>query len=255
MKKTLIVLIGMLVITGTVFAKPAATNQQTSAAIKLYKAGDYTNSYVSFSNIVNKDPSNALAYYYLGMSSVQLGKRDEAIENYQKAVDLSPNGILGSYAKKGILCIEEPESCHASTNSNNDNESPEDKFIRSSFGSGFSQKARGTHEKEKIENIRREINRNNEIPPQQFKEYRDFSSQAPTNDEIVAAMRVLQAAGIGFGNRQISDIDSLLGVNNSANRSGYEVLNLLMNGNQGRNSNIDPQIIQSMLTNQMTASF
>ena len=31
----------------------------------------------------------------------------------------------------------------------------------------------------------REMNRNNSVEPQKFKEYKDFSGEVPTNDEIV----------------------------------------------------------------------
>jgi len=259
MKKTFLFLISILVIgsfASSAMAKPAATNAKTASAIKLYKAGNYTKSYVTFSDIVSKDPSNALAYYYLGMTSVQLGKKDEAIENYNKAIQLSPNGILGSYAKKGVKCIEEPVACHATVKVEEENLTPEDRFIKGSFGSGFSQKARSVHEKEKIENMKREINRNNEIAPQQFKEYRDFSSYAPTNDEIVNALRVLKAAGLSDMinvNGHNAELQALLGSNNNQNKGGYDMLNLMFN-NQGA-SGLSPEAIQALMTSQMTASF
>ena len=248
----------MLVLgTMVVNAKPATTSPATAAAIKLYKSGNYIQSYLSFSEIVKKDPSNALAYYYLGMSSVQLGKKDEAIDNYSKAVELSPNGILGSYAKKGIKCAEDPVTCHDTPVSTKKSEdTPEDKFIKGAFGSGLSNSARGVHEKQKIENIKREINRNDDLSPQKFKEYKDFSSYAPTNDEIVSALKTLQAAGLTnmLGGQNYSDISYMLGTQ-SSNSNNYDVLNALLGGNGGVNANINPQIIQSLLTTQMTAGF
>ena len=50
---------------------------------------------------------------------------------------------------------------------------------------------------QKVENLMREMNRKDNITPQKFKEYKDFSNAAPSNDEIVAALRVLQRAGFG----------------------------------------------------------
>ena len=258
MKKTILALLSILIITASmdcVSAKTAKTSPETAAAIKLYKAGDYTQSYVKFSNIVKKDPSNALAYYYLGMSSIQIGKKDEGIENYNKAVELSPNGILGSYAKKGIRCAEDPIACHNPEAAANDQ--PEDKFIKSPFGSGFSEQARGTFEKHKIENMMREINRKDEITPQKFKDYKDFSSQAaPTDEEVAAAINVLRKAGLGDiigGQNYSSDINSLVGIQQNSNNSDYAMMNLLLNGNG--NTNLNPQVIQSLLTSQMTANF
>ena len=261
MKKSILAILSILIITlsvDCVFAKTAKTNPETSAAIKLYKAGDYTQSYVKFSDIVKRDPSNALAYYYLGMSSIQIGKKSEGIDNYNKAIELSPNGILGSYAKKGIRCAEDPYTCHNTSITDSDDQ-PEDKFIKSPFGSGFSEQARSTFERHKIENMMREINRSDEIAPQKFKDYKDFSSQAaPTDEEIAAAIKVLQKAGLGdyIGNQSyLSDINSLAGVQQNSNTSDYAMLNLLMNGNGTSSTNLNPQIIQSLLTSQMTANF
>ena len=257
MKKPILILLSVMVLgmATVVNAKQATTNPATAAAIKLYKAGNYTQSYLTFSEIVKKDPSNALAYYYLGMSSVQLGRRDEAISNYTRAMELSPNGILGSYAKKGIKCAEDPLTCHeVPVQTKAEEESPEDKFIRGAYGSGLSEKARGVHEKQKMENIKREINRRDEIAPQSFKEYRDFSSQGPSNEEIVSAIKTLQAAGIyDVQGGDYSGISNILGTQNGSN--GYDVLNLLLGANKGNSSNLNPQIIQSLLTTQMTAGF
>ena len=83
MKKTVLILLGAIMLSSavnTVSAKPAATNPVTAAAIKLYKSGDYIQSYIELKKIIDKDPSNALAYYYLGMTSVRLGKKEEAID-------------------------------------------------------------------------------------------------------------------------------------------------------------------------------
>ena len=95
------------------------------------------------------------------------------------------------------------------------------------------------------------MNRKNEITPSQFKEYKDFSSEAPTNDEIVSALRVLQRAGLSdilAGNNRFNEMSLLTGGQNNSN----SVLNLLMGNN---NNSLSPQIIQSLLTNQMTTGF
>ena len=259
MKKTILVLLSILIL-GTmatvVNAKPATTSPATAAAIKLYKAGNYTQSYLTFSDLVKKDSSNALAYYYLGMSSVQLGKIEEAINCYNKVVELSPKGVLGSYAKKGIKCAYDPLTCHSEpAEKPNSNDTEEDKFIKGKFGLGLSEQAQGVHERQKIESIKRDINRNDDIPPQRFKEYKDFSSQGPSNEEIVSALRTLQAAGFNnfTGGQDFSDISYVLGTQGNYNNN--EMLNLLLGGNRNTGANINPQIIQSLLTTQMTAGF
>lgn len=262
MKKSILVLLSIMVFAAavnTVTAKPAPTNQVTSSAIKEYKSGNYTKAYTSFTKIVKDDPSNALAYYYLAMTDVQLGKLEDAVKNYETVIRMSPNGVLGNYAKRGKKCVETPEKCHeVEVSPAQANETEEDKFIKGVFGSGFSKDARGVHEQQKIENLKREINRRDELTPNDFKGYKDFSSQAPTNDEIVTAIRTLQRAGMTdlFGtNSYNSDISAMLGVENGSNRSGYDALNMLFGQNRNGANNLDPQVIQSLLTTQMTTGF
>lgn len=254
MKKSIIVLLSVLVSAMAINAASARTfakNAETANAIKMYKAGNYTQAYTGLKQVVEKDPSNGLAYYYLGMTSTQLGNKKEAIENYEKAIELSPNGILGRYAKKGKTCLEDPIKCNAPFDYN-DGESSEDRFIKSK--TIFSDEARNKDETEKINNLRREMNRGNEIPPQRFKDYKDFSSQAPSNDEIVNAIRILQRAGlsnmIGSANNS-SDLSMIVG--NSGTQNNYDVLNMLFSGEQ--NSKVSPQVLQMLLSSQMSTSF
>ena len=179
------------------------------------------------------------------MTSAQIGKKDEAVANYEKVISLSPNGQLGRYATKGKTCLETPDKCHEEST-----ETAEDSFIQSRFGTGFSDKARSEYEKQKIENLMREMNRGNDVTPQKFRDYKDFSSEVPTNDEIVAALRVLQRAGLSdVLNNNVNEMSLLTG--NNENNSNA-MLNMLMGSG---NSSLSPQVIQSLLTNQMSVGF
>ncbi|MBR6126398.1 hypothetical protein IKQ21_01810 [bacterium] len=242
MKKIFLTVISLMILSLTISSTYAKTtsNSSLASAIKLYKSGNYTQAYLAFQNIVSKDPSNAVACYYLAISSVQVGKKEEAIENYTKVIELSTNRQLTNYAKKGKICIEDAEKC---SDSFDDGDTDIDKFVKSRFGTGFSNEARSEFEKQKIENLKREINRNGEISPSKFREYRDFSSELPTNDEIVSAMRVLQQAGL-------SDF-SYNGMY-SANNSDMQMLNMLTGGDT---SKISPDVLQSLLTNRFTGGF
>lgn len=245
MKKHILMLISILVLFSAVNIANAktTTNSALSSAIRLYKGGNYSACYTSLTSYVEKDPSNAVAYYYLAMASAQIGKKSEAISNYEKAIAISPNGQIGIYAQKGKTCLETPDKCHDESET-----SAIDSFIQGKFGSGFSEEARSDFEKHKIDNLMREMNRDNDISPQKFKDYKDFSSEVPTNDEIVSALRVLQRAGLSDITGYSSDVSALMGNQNSNNA----MLEMLM----GRNSSsLSPQVIQSLLTNQMSTSF
>lgn len=247
MKKYILVLMSALILSSGInnaFAK-SGTDTSLASAIKMYKAGNYSQSYQVFSNIVKRDPSNAVAYYYLAMTQAQIGLKDEALESYAKVLTLSPNGKLGRYAQKGKTCIETPDKC-----GDTDEATELDTFVQRTFGSGFSEEARSKYEKNKIENLMREMNRKNDLTPAKFKEYKDFSSMnndgTPTNDEIVAAIRVLQNAGIYniLGNNNLSSI-SLLNDIQGGNYRSEDILNMMGNG-----TSINPMLIKSLLTNQ-----
>lgn len=250
MKKHILVILSVLICTMSMAVVDAksTTSPALASAIKMYKTKNYSGCYIALNDIVKKDPSNALAYYYLAMSSAQIGKKDEAIDNYTKVMSLSPNGVLGKYAAKGKVCLENPDKCHEPE----EVADPDDAFIRGGFGSGFSEKVRSDYEKQKIENLMREMNRGKDVQPQNFKDYKDFSSQAPTNDEIVAALRVLQRAGLNdlVRGNNVTDLSLLTG------NQGYNNENAVLNMLTGNgSSSLNPQVIQSLLTNQMSIGF
>ena len=248
MKKKLLIALTALILTsafGISYAK-TTVNSDLAEAIKMYKAGNYSGCYEKLETAIKKDPSNALGYYYKAMTSAQIGKKAEAIENYEKALSVAPsNSNLTTYAEKGLRCLNEPEKCHQA-----EFESDIDRFIRSKGGARFTDQVRSDYERLKIENMMREMNRSDDIDPRRFKDYKDFSSMntdgtMPSNDEIVAAIRTLQKAGIYTGmDNGILDLSLLTGENRN-----NAMLNMM------GNSSLSPQVIQAMLTNNMSLGF
>lgn len=251
MKKQILTILAVIICSmsmACVEAKTSAT-PAVNAAIKLYKAKNYSECYNSLKQVVAKDPSNALAYYYLAMASAQIGKKDEAIDNYAKVINLSQPGTqLEKYATKGKVCLETPDQCNAEE----EQQTALDKFINRSYGSGFSIPVRSDYEQQKIENLMREMNRGKDVEPAKFKEYKDFSSSAePTNEEIVAAIRTLQRAGLGnIMNSGTSELSLLTG--NYDRNNTAAIMNMLTGEGD---ANLSPQVIQSLLTNQMSIGF
>lgn len=238
MKKCLLLSLFLMFATSNIAFSEYNIESTLPNAIKLYKNGNYSQAYCILEDVVAKDPSNPLAYYYLAMTATQLGRKDEAISNYDKVLTLeTKNSNLKRYAKKGKTCIETPESCH-----NAMYETVEEEFILKK-GVKFSDKVKNDYEQLKLENMMREMNRNDSIEPQKFKEFKDFSS-VPTNDEIVAAIRVLQKAGISnfVGN------NDMYMLNNNNTRQDF-MLNML--GSSGANQHL----IQALLTNNITQGF
>ena len=172
MKKKISAILSILLVTAFLSSANATTKNNVAAAIKLYKAGNYSECYSNLKEYVKQDGANILAYYYLAISSAQVGNNEEAISNYQKVLNLAPkSSSLYRYAFKGKSCLEEPEKCKTSTYN-----SPLESFITSRNSESFTEEVKSEYEKLKIEQLMREMNRSTEISPDRFKEYRDFSS-------------------------------------------------------------------------------
>ncbi len=244
MKKKLLTILSILILSSTIGTTSAKTSVSSdlAGAIKLYKEGNYTQCYTTLADIAKKEPSNALVYYYLALAATQVGNQQEAITNYEKTLTLAaPNTNLATYAKKGKVCLETPDKCQASVF-----ETELEEFIHSKKREKLSNTAKSEYEKLKIENMMREMNRNDNIAPQRFKEYKDFSSynteKSPSNDEIVAAIRTLQRAGLTSG---MNDFSLLTGAPTSQN----SMLNLM------GSSSLNPQVIQALFSNNMSLGF
>ena len=239
MKKKILTILSILML--SLAANANTDNTSIMDIIRLYKAGNYSECYLELENFIKNEPDNALANYYMGMTSAQVGKRNDAISYYEKVLLLeTSNNNLYRYAQKGKRCLESPDKCEENLFG-----SMEDEFIQNKKSPKYTEQVRGELERLKIENFMREMNRNDSIDASQFREYKDFSN-VPTNDEIVAALRTLQRARLGnVLNNNIADISYL-----TNDRQQNTMLNLL------GSSSMNPQFIQAMLlNNSMTQGF
>ncbi len=246
MKKSILIILGFIIFCstcGTVCSKSRMSTELVEA-IKTYKAQNYSECYMMLENILKEDSGNVLAHYYMAITSAQIGKKEEAIANYDKVLILSPeNNTLNRYAKKGKRCIETPDKCEESLY-----DSLEDEFIQERSGKNFSEDVQNDYQRLKLENFMREMNRSEDLETPKFKEFKDFSSSAnPTNDEIVAALRVLQKAG--FNNvlkNDLNNVDLSVLTGNPQQNNMYNMFG---------NTSMSPQLIQALLTNNMAQGF
>ncbi len=84
---------------------PSDRNVDFAAAESKIKAGDYTAAIASLLKVTKDEPKNADAYNYLGYSHRKLGKFDEALGYYQKALSLDPDH-LGANEYLGELYLQ-----------------------------------------------------------------------------------------------------------------------------------------------------
>lgn len=254
----------------------ASSSTAVKNAAKKYKMGNYTGCLQDCQDIVAKDPSNALAYYYIAISYVQAGKKDKAVEAYSKVLGLKPTAILADYATTGKRCIETPDQCVAKDGT--DTSDPDlDKLINSSSADGLSSKVRQDLEQKQLEIIKNNINNGQEVDDYNLKKINDASGQAipsdtnlvaekkPTNDEVVAAIKVLQNAGVNpyettaaYQNPDAIQADMLSSFNNpSGNGEKDAVLNmipLMMAQSKTGQGNYSPQLMQAFIMNSMMGS-
>ena len=291
MKKYLLS-IALIIVFSQFFSCAFAANYSVSSpvkvAIKKYKAGNYTGCLQDMQSIVSRDPSNAIAYYYMAMAYAQAGKKDQAITSYQKVLGLKPNATLYTYAAKGKRCLETPDKCTDPTQASSDI----DKMVTSPYGDGLSNTVRVDVEKKHLDTLKNEINADKDVNNYELRKFRDYTNQhselktegktasknsdEPSNDEIVAALKVLTKAGLnpyaqqngvnpyqyqqmaGAQNTEMAQLNMLMNGNNQGNNNNNNsMMNMIpmmmaqSKSGQGGGSSYNPQMMQAMMMNSM----
>ena len=283
-----------------VLAKSGALSTPVKIAIKKYKVGNYTGCLQDCLAISKKDPSNSIIYYYMAMSYVQAGKKDAAIRSYSRVLSLKPNPKLLEYATTGKRCLETPDKCQLETTTPGSS-SDVDKFIARPYSDGLSDSVKADFEKKHLETVKQEINNNDDVDGYQLKQFKDYSKQhsqvevngekiaqkKPSNDEIVAALKVLNDAGLSSyvqqsqaqaqqTQQQVQTTENVYPYNQANCQTPEQTqLNMLMGGNsqysnnnammnmipymlaqsKDGKSNYSPQLMQSVIMNSMMTDF
>lgn len=292
MKKYLVSLTAILVLSAMAssctFAKTTSASSSVKIAIKKYKMRNYTGCLQDCQAIVQRDPSNALAYYYMGMSYAQAGMKDAAVNSYARVLALNPNPRLLEYATTGKRCLETPDKCHPSDTSQQD-QSALDKFIASPTVDGLSSTVRKGVQQRSLEAIKNEINSDKEIDSYDLKKLNQNDDQVlkqdkiasdasatpqntPTNDEIVAALKVLKKAGLAdysqaavnnpyaqaanYQNPEQAQLNMLMGADGKSqnNDAMMNMLPFMLAQNKNGNGNYSPQMMQAVIMNSMMSN-
>jgi len=271
----------LLVIFVLLFSPPGAFAQggdSLETAISLYKAGNYETCIISMNNVVKEDPSDSLAYYYLGLSYAKKNQRDLAIKNYDKVIALSSDKTLKNLAKQGKIALGgvSMTACDAPLTSTVEENIPD---------SNLKDHVRWPAESK----IKSDAVVSKPKTPQLNKN----GQKSPTNDEIVQAIRVLQKAGLyspmglvpgATNNNMNPKVDSkllqeqmlmqalnsnqnqqnnnnpmaaLMGMGNgNNNNNNNNMMNMLPYLNQkGGNPQVNQQFLQTMMMSQMMPNF
>ncbi len=244
-----------LVLVGFAVAQTAsfAANVSDSAIrmlVSKYKAHNYLGCIQDSETILKTNPSNVFALYYKGLAYTQLGKKEEAIETFEKVKTLNTSSQLTQYATKGIACLNNSEECRAGDSNELD------AFIKSN--KFYDQSVQTEVNKKKLERIKENIN--DELAPKKSE-----AEAMPTNDEIAQAVKTLAKIGLNpmanqatggmyAQNPEMMQMNMLLGNNSNHQNNSMDMIQMLMMNQNGK-QNISPELIQTMMMSQMNPDF
>lgn len=291
MNKKILSLMAILVLSIQFSSGAWANNNSVSvrSAIKKYKTGNYTGCLQYCQNLVRRDPSNAVAYYYMAMAYAQAGRKDEAITAYSKVLALKPNAKLSSYASTGRRCLETPDKCHLEPAKSS---TPElDRFIAKPSSDFLSPAVKQDIENKRLEGIKQKINGDKNLDDYDFRNFKDYTGKRsqvevkdetvaqhkPTDAEIVAAIKVLNNAGLNAyaqqaqallqtqavtqpdANQVSLPLDPTAAVNPYAQNTSYQnpeaaQLSMLMGNNNSKNNSSMMNMLPYMLAQSKNGS-
>lgn len=257
-----------------------AYNSQIKTAITKYKTRNFVGCIQDLQYVVKKDPSNAVAYYYLGSAYMRIGDREKAVSSFDKVVSLNTAPILTSYSLQAENCMDNIGMCEYRKLSpeqitelmkdpQNYLTELKDKEKGQLGATEYGEKA----EIEKLINGRYPGNIHPDakkviIQTELLKEQQNINSpvntklktEGPTNDEIAQAVRTL--AKIGFNpfqgnasytpNNEYASLNMLLGNGNNNQSNNYmNMMPFIMSQTQSGNKQMSAEMVQSMMMSSM----
>ena len=255
-------------------------NATLNSSMAKYKAGNYTGCLQELFSLIQKQPSNAMAYYYMAMAYTHIDREAEAIEAYEKVLSLTnSNDSLAEYALKGRDCLTGGPACHP--------EEPKeeltdlDRFINAPYGNGLSPELNQEVKQKQLTNIKETINKKDNLEDKDIEKIKKFDDKYQSlsddtvkiaqvsDEEVLQAIKTLKEAGVNvtvqpdtpysqmsqYQNPQMAEMSMLLGGNNANNgNSMMNMLPMLMSQAQ-KGENVDPRLMQAVMMNSMMSDF
>lgn len=256
MKRILIAFVFIFFAFANISQAAPVINKQTNAAIKMYKNKNYTECLQVMHEVLEEDPANVLAYYYIAISQARLGEIEKAQEAYQRVIDLNTSTQLSKYAQNGLDCLADESKCKTEFNMD-----PTKRAIDA---------VNRQMEERKIDTVKDIINSKQniqEVPIEYMRDFKDFSlpknqlqnkSELPTQEEIAEALDVLKRAGYQNYMPQPAMTSEMMQLSmlNSMNNQSSQAMNpmagfmpYMMNAQNP--SQLDPQFLQTMMMSSM----
>ena len=255
-------------------------NANMSSIMAKYQSGNYTGCLQELFSFVQKEPSNALAYYYMAMAYTHIDMEADAIEAYEKVLSLNPKGYLAEYALKGRDCLTGGPAC-IDEQVAQEEMSDLDKFINAPYGNGLSPELNQQVKQKRLTNIKETINKKEKLEDKDIERIKKFDDRYQSfadgtekiaqvsDEEVLKAIQTLKDAGVNvtvgqdnpysqmnqYQNPQMAEMSMLLGGNNNNNGNGMmNMLPMLMTQAQ-KGENIDPRLMQAVMMNSMMSDF
>lgn len=292
MKKMLFTALLICFIAGTgidALAASTAYNSQIGIAINKYKMRNYVGCIQDLQIIEKKDPSNVVVHYYLASALMQIGATDKASAEFDKVISLNTVPGLTSYSIQAKNCLGGTGKCeYVKLNADqipnlisdpqnyinalkektlNGAVSPDnqeiDKLINGKYNSNIHPDAKRVI----IDTLLKQEKHDMNVSTEKMK------SEAPTNDEIAEAVKVLAKAGLNplqqanatFNpyanlnqNPDYASLSMMLGNNQQGNNNSNNFMNMLpfiMQQSQSGNKQMTSEMVQAMMTSQMMPDF
>lgn len=254
------------------------------SGIAKYKAKNYLGAKLDMEKAVSRNPKDSMAQYYLGNVYTAIGKKDEAKKAYEEVAKANDNPALVKYARFALGCIDKQGD--ENSNSNYDPNQQQDAaaiidpcdkkvlgdpnidpFIKS--GQFLHNDAKNKIQENQLKSIQSGINAGSKSV--EFSNYRylnDAGSEIPSDKEIADAVKTLAKIGFnplamnnmpnsgGYNNPQYNQLSAIMGTGNQGN-GAMNMLPFIMGqgGEENRMNKLNPQLIQSMMMNQLMPSY
>lgn len=260
MQKFILSIICLFLITGNAFAK--AESAKFKQGVQQYKIGNYIGATEIMQQVTAADPGNAVAHYYLAISYVQIGKKDEAIKEYNNVIALNPAPKLVSYSKQGLSYLGIPQEGVDVNNLPQVTNVPDINQTKDYI----SDKVKETLREKELTRVINDANSNNgQVDPNSLQRIDNYTNKksensTPTKEQVAQALQILSSAGMNQNynpeaaqmNMLMNSLGGMSGMNNGYNNNSMNMLPLLMMAqSSGNKQNMDPQMMEVMLNSMM----
>lgn len=258
--KKIVILALCLILTSTYSLAKTQTKTVSSkvySGISNYKKANYTGCIQDMQEALKKNPNDILAKYYLALVYTKIGLKEEAKKYYQEVIQHGDEKLLVDYSKKAAKCLDNPQDKMCAIPEEKDTEM--DDFIES--GQFLHPDLVKSMQKRELKDLKENFNADKMPNMEDYRFINDAKDEVPTDAQIAAAVKVLAKVGYNpaaqiynnsYINPQMAQIGMLAG-NQNTNNNFVNMLPYIMS--QKNNSNISPELIQTMLLNQSMTNF